>query len=85
MRTRRQLGLFLAAYLIYDLGRWVAHGEIGPATDNARRVIDLERGIGVAIEHSVQQALDAGPVMWVLSNVYLAARLARRPGARVYQ
>jgi hypothetical protein len=84
MRTRRQLGLFLAAYLIYDLGRWVAHGEIGPATDNARRVLDLEHGLGVAVEHSVQQALDAGPVMWLLSNVYLAAQLAVLPGALVY-
>jgi len=84
MRTRRQLGLFLAAYAIYDLGRWIAHGEIGPATDNARWVLDLERGIGVAVEHSVQHALDHGAVMWGLSNVYLAAQLAVLPGSLVY-
>ena len=82
MRTRRQLGLFLAAYVIYDLGRWIAHGEIGPATDNARWV--LERGIGVAVEHSVQRALDNSVLMWGLSNVYLAAQLAVLPGSLVY-
>ena len=84
MRTRTQLGLFLATYLVYDLGRWIAHGELGPATANARWVLDLERGLGVAVERSVQQALDAGPVMWLLSNVYLAAQLVVLPGALVY-
>ena len=84
MRARTQLGLFLAAYVVYDLGRWIAHGEIGPATANAHRVLDLERGLGVAVERGVQQALDAGPVMWLLSNVYLAAQLAVLPGALIY-
>jgi membrane-associated phospholipid phosphatase len=84
MRARTQLGLFLAAYVVYDLGRWVAHGEIGPATDHAHWILDLERGLGVAVERSVQNALDAGPVMWLLSNVYLAAQLVVLPGALVY-
>jgi membrane-associated phospholipid phosphatase len=84
MRTRSQLGLFLAAYVVYDLGRWIAHGEIGPATHHARWVLDLERGLGVAVERSVQQALDTGPAMWLLSNVYLAAQLVVLPGALVY-
>jgi membrane-associated phospholipid phosphatase len=47
-------------------------------------VLDLERGLGVAVERSVQRALDAGPVMWLLSNVYLAAQLVVLPGALVY-
>jgi membrane-associated phospholipid phosphatase len=84
MRTRRQLALFLAAYLVYDLGRWVAHGDLGPATDHAHWVLDLERSLGVAVERSVQRALDTGPVMWLLSNVYLAAQLAVLPGSLVY-
>jgi membrane-associated phospholipid phosphatase len=84
MRTRRQLALFLAAYLVYDLGRWVAHGDIGPATEHAGWVLDLERGLGVSVERSVQRALDVGPVMWLLSNVYLAAQLVVVPGALVY-
>ena len=84
MRTRRQLALFLAAYLIYDLGRWVAHGDLGPATAHAHWVLDLERTLGVAVEQSVQRALDNGAVMWLLGNVYLAAQLAVLPGSLVH-
>ena len=84
MRTRRQLALFLAAYLIYDLGRWVAHGDLGPATAHAHWVLDLERSLGVAVEQSVQRALDNGAVMWLLGNVHLAAQLAVLPGSLVY-
>jgi membrane-associated phospholipid phosphatase len=84
MRTRRQLALFLAAYLVYDLGRWVAHGDMGPATDHAHWVLDVERSLGVSLERSVQRALDTGAVMWLLGNVYLAAQLAVVPGSLVY-
>jgi membrane-associated phospholipid phosphatase len=81
MRWRVQLGLFAAAWAIYDVARWVAAGELGPATDNARWVMDLESSTGIAVERSVQQALDAGWATWLLSNVYLAAQLAVVPGA----
>jgi membrane-associated phospholipid phosphatase len=81
MRWRVQLGLFVAAWAIYDIARWVAAGELGPATDNARWVMDLEHSTGIAVERSVQQALDAGWATWLLSNVYLAAQLAVVPGA----
>jgi membrane-associated phospholipid phosphatase len=81
MRWRVQLGLFFAAWAIYDIARWVAAGELGPATDNARWVMDLEHSTGIAVERSVQQALDAGWATWLLSNVYLAAQLAVVPGA----
>jgi membrane-associated phospholipid phosphatase len=81
MRWRVQLGLFVAAWAIYDIARWVAAGELGPATDNARWVMDLEHSTGTAVERSVQQAFDAGWATWLLSNVYLAAQLAVVPGA----
>jgi membrane-associated phospholipid phosphatase len=81
MRGRVQLGLFLAAWAIYDIARWVWAGELGPATDNAHRIMDLEHATGTAVEHSVQQALDAGWTTWLLSNIYLAAQLAVVPGA----
>jgi membrane-associated phospholipid phosphatase len=81
MRARAQLGVFLAAWAIYDLARWVAAGEIGPATENANRVMDLENSAGIAVERSVQQALDADWATWLLSNIYLAAQLAVVPGA----
>lgn len=84
MRARAQLGLFAAAWAVYDVARWVAAGELGPATDNAHRVMDLENSVGIAVERSVQQALDADSVMWLLSNIYLAAQLAGVPGALIY-
>lgn len=79
MRHRTQLGLFLAAYVVYLAGRWVAAGQLGPATEHARWIIDLERDTGVAVERSVQNAFDAGVTMWLLSQVYLAAQLAVLP------
>jgi membrane-associated phospholipid phosphatase len=81
MRGRVQLGLFVAAWAIYDVARWVWAGELGPATENAHRVMDLEHATGTAVERSVQQAFDAGWATWLLSNVYLAAQLAVVPGA----
>jgi hypothetical protein len=56
MRWRVQLGLFVAAWAIYDIARWVAAGEIGPATENARWVMDLE--IAATVGFSVHD-LDA--------------------------
>jgi membrane-associated phospholipid phosphatase len=84
MRYRTQLGLFGAAYLVYLAGRWLAAGQLGPATEHARWIIDLERGGGVAVERSVQSAFDASAVMWLLSQIYLAAQLAVLPASLVW-
>jgi membrane-associated phospholipid phosphatase len=84
MRWRIELCLFIAAWAIYDLARWVTVGEPGPATRNAHRVLDLESGLGLAVEHSVQSALDGGVIVWLMSNIYLAAQLAVVPGALIY-
>ena len=84
MRTRTQLGLFGAAYLVYLAGRWVAAGQLGPATEHARWIIDLERGAGVAVERSVQNAFDAGATMWLLSQVYLAAQFVVLPASLIW-
>jgi membrane-associated phospholipid phosphatase len=84
LRARVELALFLAAYLIYDLGRWVAAGEEAPAIAHAGWVLDVERRFGVSVERTVQDALDTGVVMTLLSNVYLAAQLAVVPGALLW-
>jgi membrane-associated phospholipid phosphatase len=83
-RWRIELGVFLAAYLVYDAARWLAAGDMGPAVHHAHAIIDLERSIGIAVEPSVQHALRAGPVMWFLSSVYLVAQLIVLPGALLY-
>jgi membrane-associated phospholipid phosphatase len=84
MRWRIELSLFVAAWAIYDLARWITVGELGPATRNAHRVLDLESGVGLALERSVQRGLDGEVIVWLLSNVYLAAQLVVVPGALIY-
>jgi hypothetical protein len=84
MRARTQVGLFLAAYLLYDLARWVTVGDVSPALHNAQWVIDTEHTLGIGIESSVQNALDHGVIVWLLSNVYLAAQLLVLPGSLIW-
>jgi membrane-associated phospholipid phosphatase len=81
---RVQLSLFLAAYLLYDAARWIFSSDLDQARTHAEWVIDLERSVHVAIEGSVQGALDTGAPSWVLSNVYLAAQLVVLPLALVW-
>src|SRR4051794_12910182 len=79
-RARRtQLSIFLAAYLLYDAARWIFASDPDSARVHAEWVIDLERSVHVAVEGSVQRALDSGAPSWILSNVYLAAQLVVLP------
>ena len=79
-----ELTLFLSAYLLYDGARWLFVGRLDAARDHARQIIALERWAHVGVERSVQDALSAAPVEWMLSNVYLAAQLAVLPGALIW-
>src|SRR3954463_6033313 len=78
---RRDLSLFLAAYLLYDGARWIFAGHLPVARTHADQIVSLERSLHVAVEGSVQHALDFGAASWLLSNVYLAAQLAVLPVA----
>ena len=84
MRARTQVGLFLAAYLLYDVARWVTVGDVTPALHNAQWVIDTERRLGIGVERSVQDALQQHVVVWLLGNVYLAAQLVVLPGSLIW-
>lgn len=79
----RELTLFLGAYLLYSLGRFVAVGDVGVATDNAHAIVDLEQSLSVDIEQGVQNAFDGTGALWVLNHLYLAAQLVVVPGALV--
>jgi membrane-associated phospholipid phosphatase len=83
-RLNPELKLFLGAYLLYNIGRWVTAGDIGPATENARWIVDLEDTLGVGVERSVQDGLAGGVSMWVLSHIYLAAQLVVVPSVLVF-
>jgi hypothetical protein len=79
--ARAQIGLFLFAYLLYSVGRWVTVGDLGVAKANADWIMDAEHALGVATEASVQKALDGTVVLWILNHLYLAAQLVVLPGA----
>jgi membrane-associated phospholipid phosphatase len=80
----RELLLFLAAYAVYNMARWVFVGDVDHAQEHARWIVDLERDAGLAFEHSVQRALDSGAATFLLSNIYLAAQLLVLPGSLIW-
>lgn len=75
----RQLLIFLAAYLLYEIARWLTTGSSVTAAANAYRVLRIEGDVGLDLESTVQQALVSLPVMTILNYVYLAAQLAVVP------
>ena len=81
---RTELLLFLAAYCVYNVARWVFVGDLSDAQEHARWIFDLERNLGVAVEGSVQQALDFSAAAWVLSNLYLLAQLVVVPSVLIW-
>jgi PAP2 superfamily len=80
----REVGLFLLAYLLYSAGRFIAVGDVGVAIDNARAIDELEAGLRVDVEGTVQSAFDGTAALWVLNHLYLAAQLIVVPGALVW-
>jgi hypothetical protein len=80
-RLHPELLFFLAAYLLYIGARWVFAGDPGTARSHALSIVAFEQSLGVAVEGSVQRALDAPAVSWLLSNVYMAAQLVVLPGS----
>jgi membrane-associated phospholipid phosphatase len=81
---RTELLLFLAAYVVYNVARWVFVGDLSVAQEHARWIYTLEQGAGVAVEGSVQRTLDLAPVSFALSNLYLAAQLVVVPATLVW-
>ena len=81
---RTQLWLFLAAYAVYNLARWVFVGDLAQARDHARWIVALEEDAGLAVEAAVQRGLDSGAAGWLASNIYLAAQLVVLPGSLVW-
>jgi membrane-associated phospholipid phosphatase len=81
---RRELFLFLGAYLVYSASRYVSVGDLTTATGHAEWIVDLQGSIGVNIEASVQKALDGTAIIWLLNNLYLAAQIIVVPGTLIW-
>jgi hypothetical protein len=75
---------FAAVYLLYEVSRWIFAGRLPVAREHARAVVSFERSLHLAVEGSVQRAVDWGVANWPLSNVYVAAQLVVLPGALIW-
>ena len=82
-RGRIQVGLFLLAYLVYSIARWLTVGELPDATAHAHWIVDLEKSTGVEVENQVQTAFTGTIGLWILNHLYLAAQLVVLPGALI--
>ncbi len=80
-RGGAQVGIFVLAYAVYSIARWLTVGELPDATANAHWIVDLERSASVDVEDPVQDALTGSVALWVLNHLYLAAQLVVLPGA----
>src|SRR5512134_254464 len=71
----RQIVLFCGAYWLYRLARGMVDSRAAEAFDNARAVIDVERGLGMFFEPAVhawasghELIIDASSWMYVNSH-----------------
>jgi hypothetical protein len=76
--------LFFTAYLLYSASRWVVTGDQAIALHHARWIVDLEAALGVAVEGSVQRALDGTALLWALNQAYVAAQVLVVPAALIW-
>jgi hypothetical protein len=67
LTARRWPGLLAlaAAYLLYEVSRWIFAGILQVAREHAREVVSFERSLHLAVEGSVQRALDWGVANWL--------------------
>lgn len=71
-RARRELGVVVLAMAGYFGLRVVVEGERGVAARNADRLLEVERRLGIDIEHAVQEwTLEHDVVRWLLSAGYV--------------
>ena len=79
----RQVGLFLGAYLLYQVVRGVVDGhDVAQATWNAYKVINLERTLHIFVEPSIQAwALNQRWLMDIADSSYLNAHYVCTIGA----
>lgn len=81
---RRELLLFVGAYIAYSLARGAATGSLETAVSNARLIVQVQAEIGIGIERAMQEHLLGQPIMWVLNRLYLIAQFAVLPAGLVW-
>lgn len=67
-------------YALYGAGRWIAKADAATALQHTEWLVSVERGLGVFVEGSIQQALAGGVSLWLLDDhVYLGSELVVLP------
>jgi hypothetical protein len=83
-RARLQIGLFLLAYAVYTVARFVTIGDLSAAKANAGWVVSFEHTFHLGVESSVQHALSGSWAIWVLNRLYLLAQLFVIPAVLIF-
>ena len=81
---RLQLALFAGAYVLYTAGRYLTIGDYQSAIRHADLIVDAERTLEIAVERSVQEALQGTTWLWLLNHLYLAAQLVAVPATLLW-
>jgi PAP2 superfamily len=79
-----QVLLFALTYVLYGASRWLVTGDEATALEHASWIVELEQSLGIAVEASVQRALDGTILLWLLNHAYLAAQVVVTPAALVW-
>jgi hypothetical protein len=79
-----QAALYVGAYGVYNVARWLFVGELAVAREHAHWIERLEQHTGVAVESSVQHSLSSPFASFILGNAYMAAQLVVLPGSLIW-
>jgi len=81
----QELGALAVLYGFYEVVRGVPSENVEAAMRHTSEIVDLEQGIGIYVEHGVQRALDALPVLpTVLGVAYVVLHFAGTTAALVW-
>ena len=80
---RSEVLVFLGAYLVYSMSRYIAVGDVSTAVGHAEWIVGLEDSVSMDFEGAVQDALHGTVAIWILNDAYLAAQLVVVPVAAV--
>jgi hypothetical protein len=83
-RAWRQIGLFLAAYVVYTAARFVTIGDLGSAKAHAAWIVSFEHTFHLGVESTVQHAFDGSWVIWILNRLYLLAQMFVIPAVLIF-
>jgi PAP2 superfamily protein len=80
-----EVGALAVLYGVYEVVRGVPSENVEAAMRHTAEIVDLEQGVGIYVEHGVQEALEALPVLpTVLGLAYVVLHFAGTAAALVW-